>query len=497
MRLAVGCALILVAGLGLRIWAAGSDRPIHRDGLHYISIARAIGHGDWALAASRDYPPGYPALIAAGASLVGADVGPRPVATSNGGHHLSFGTADGDRHHIRAAQAVSLTAGMLTLLALAYLAWQLAPAAAPWALAIAALHPGLGLYSGFVLSEALFILMSLSALSLGCAALGRQRRGASFGWGVAAGLAMACAYLVRPEGLVVGLAIGCCAVCRRKLAVIAGLTAPLLAAIAALASALTSTHDTWTLSGKKSLGWLAERLSADPLATLAHAGRNLALVFEHGHPLIMLLAALGIGWCWRHKQAGPALSRTARTTLALLLTTFILYVPLVSIVRADKRFALTASAFLIPLAALAIAHLAHLAAARWRYGALACLAVVALSTLPIWLHKTRPQKTEFLAMAAHLHSVSKSSAAQPVLASYDPRLAYYGTCHWHKLSATDVGVVQMAAALDGGEIDYLALRRDRAPSLAQLSARLQHVRLLVVETADGERKDLQLLEVKR
>ncbi|MHC4393638.1 MAG: hypothetical protein ACYS22_20270, partial [Planctomycetota bacterium] len=72
----VALALLVTLGGVVRIGYALRPDIVHRDGLQYVAIARAIHAGEASAAVRHDYPPGYPALVAAAAAGLGE---PKPA----------------------------------------------------------------------------------------------------------------------------------------------------------------------------------------------------------------------------------------------------------------------------------------------------------------------------------------------------------------------------------------------------------------------------------
>lgn len=257
VRLAL--ALITLAGAALR-FAALRDQPmVTGDGTEYVRFAEALARGH---SFQSVFPPGYPLLIALARLVI-----PGRVA---------------------AAVAVSMLAGI----ALPAIVWTLARRAlgergALVPALLCALHLELARHSAVTLSEPAYI----AVLYLGLAALVMMTR-----WprALLGGLALGCAYAIRPEGLIAILVLavtGVVAVARRRLAVRPALVAALTCLVVVLACIgwYHQTLGTWTLTPKSAALHAAEQ---DWRAVELHAGEAVG----HTRPLASRLAASVRAW---------------------------------------------------------------------------------------------------------------------------------------------------------------------------------------------------------
>ena len=175
---------------GVRIWLISHSEVISQDGTYFLQMAR-----EWSAdpkGAMNNYlvHPGYPAAVAGAMWLMTGDLD----------------STDLDQWS-RAAQAVSLAGGILTVAAVWAFAWLLL---GDWVLAfLGAMLFGLGrkfaVLGADAMSDSLMLCFGMLSLSGAVAAsvcLGRGRRAAA-GWAAATGVLGALAYLVRPAGLVV------------------------------------------------------------------------------------------------------------------------------------------------------------------------------------------------------------------------------------------------------------------------------------------------------
>ncbi len=163
-------AAIVAGGFFLRLWILGAHPHIEADGYMYLKIAEAVRAGRSPF--DPLFHPLYPLLIAG----------------------AQFGISDAER----AARLVSVVAGTLIIMSAGSLASRLfGPRVALGAMLLSAVHPLLVLASTYVLSEATYSLLILTAAALTLRATDR-----GVGWLMGAvGLLLGGAYLVRPEGL--------------------------------------------------------------------------------------------------------------------------------------------------------------------------------------------------------------------------------------------------------------------------------------------------------
>jgi len=182
-RIAAG---LIAAGGALRIVVALRAGIIEHDGAYYAGLAAALAGGDRAHGLSPLWPPLYPALVAAATWLLARAHAPTPETLE------------------LAARLVSVAAGIAGLALLRRWVRRIAGArVANVALALAAFHPRLVQFSASALTEMTFTTLVLAALVLlpGPDTPSRRR---DLGAGAAFGLA----YLTRPEGVLLGAAVG-------------------------------------------------------------------------------------------------------------------------------------------------------------------------------------------------------------------------------------------------------------------------------------------------
>jgi hypothetical protein len=177
--------LMVAAGLLLAFLAARTD-VMFADGLRYVAQARAIERGSWrdGMARAVDHPA-YPLAIAAARRLTGGD---RPEDWQT------------------AAQVASVLAGFLLVIPLYLLALEIHGARSAWlACLLTFLVPQTGHVLADVLSEGTFLLF----WTWGCWSAFRFLREGRTAWLIPTiGLA-GLAYLTRPEGLLLPVALAC------------------------------------------------------------------------------------------------------------------------------------------------------------------------------------------------------------------------------------------------------------------------------------------------
>jgi 4-amino-4-deoxy-L-arabinose transferase-like glycosyltransferase len=175
--------LMLAAGLLLG-WLVTHTEIFYTDGLRYIAQARIIDGGslDKGLVHSVDHPI-YPATIVAVHRLIGGD---------------------GPRDWQRAAQVAAMVAGTLVVLPLYLIALELFGARGAW---ISCLLIYLVPFNGHVLADALSESTFLFFWSFGVWSSLKLLRTARLVWLVPGVVASALAYLTRPEGLVILVAL--------------------------------------------------------------------------------------------------------------------------------------------------------------------------------------------------------------------------------------------------------------------------------------------------
>ena len=180
--LLVGCAA------GFLGWMAGHSAVMFNDGLRYIAQARRIDAGSWkdAILRSVDHPA-YPLAIATA--------------------HRTLGAPDTPDGWQKAAQAASVVAGALWVVPLYLVALELFGGASAWlAVLLAFVVPTTGHVLADVLSEGLFLLFWTWGLYTAL----RFLRDGSFAWLPPTIGFAALSYLVRPEGLLLPMALVAC-----------------------------------------------------------------------------------------------------------------------------------------------------------------------------------------------------------------------------------------------------------------------------------------------
>jgi hypothetical protein len=185
--------LLLIAG-GLRAWQLTHTEVASRDSISYIRIAWHLEHDDWrSYLPLSTHHPGYPVAVLGVSYLV------RP-----------FLPDDLPRAMQLSAQLASSLAGILLVVPMYYLGRELFDRrVAFWTALLFQCLPAGGRVLGDGLSEGLFLLLAVSSQTLGCQSL---RTGSWAGLGLT-GLLSALAYLTRPEGAGVALAVGLVLLC--------------------------------------------------------------------------------------------------------------------------------------------------------------------------------------------------------------------------------------------------------------------------------------------
>lgn len=167
-----GLLWILALALVLRAVTLARIDPVTLDSAVYFEIARLIDAGKWTNALTYDYPPLYPALIAA---LTG----------------LGFSL-------VTAGLFVSMSSAILVLFPLWTITRALAgEAAASWAAFLWAIHPYAIRLGSRALSDAPTALIVALSLWAGL----RGLRTVRFRWPIGSGALAGLAYLCRPEGI--------------------------------------------------------------------------------------------------------------------------------------------------------------------------------------------------------------------------------------------------------------------------------------------------------
>jgi hypothetical protein len=168
----------------LLTWLVSGTEVIFADGLRYVAQAQRIEHGSWhqAVARSVDHPA-YPLAIAAVHRLLGGD---GPIG-------WQF-----------AAQVASLIAGVLLVIPVYLFTLELFGTRTAWlACVLTFLVPQTGHVLADALAEGTFLVFWMT----GCWTALRFLRQGRMGWLVAAVVFAGLAYMTRPEGLVLPLAL--------------------------------------------------------------------------------------------------------------------------------------------------------------------------------------------------------------------------------------------------------------------------------------------------
>jgi 4-amino-4-deoxy-L-arabinose transferase-like glycosyltransferase len=187
----IATSVALVARLAIVAWAAGRFPPAG-DGSYYDTLARRIAHGDgytwlWpdgAVTYAAHYPVGYPALVAAGYALFGAD--PWVAMLLN----AILGAIAARATYALAREASGRRGAMGAAL-------------------VVALHPALVPYTAALMTEGV-----ASSLLVMAAALAMRARAAArpITWWAIAGIALGGATLVRPQCIALAPLLGLLAV---------------------------------------------------------------------------------------------------------------------------------------------------------------------------------------------------------------------------------------------------------------------------------------------
>ena len=180
----VRIGLLMAAAAVLLTWLAWGTEVMFADGLRYVAQAQKIDQGSWseAVAHAVDHPA-YPLGIAVVHRLLG---GYGPIAWQ------------------AAAQAASIIAGVLLVVPVYLFALELYGSPTAWlACALTFLVPLTGHVLADVLAEGTFLLFWVT----GCWAALRYLRDGRTGWLAVTIMFAALAYLTRPEGLLLPLAL--------------------------------------------------------------------------------------------------------------------------------------------------------------------------------------------------------------------------------------------------------------------------------------------------
>ncbi|WP_165071779.1 ArnT family glycosyltransferase [Paludisphaera rhizosphaerae] len=164
---------------------AATTEVMYADGLRYVAAARAVDRGDWRTSVVRSVDhPVYPIAVAAAHRVLGLDDGPQGWQT--------------------AAQTVSMIAGAALVTPLYLVALELFGATSAWlACLLTFLVPTTGHVLADVLSEGTFLLF----WTWGVWSALRFFRQGSIGWLLPTIALAGLAYLTRPEGLLLPVAL--------------------------------------------------------------------------------------------------------------------------------------------------------------------------------------------------------------------------------------------------------------------------------------------------
>jgi 4-amino-4-deoxy-L-arabinose transferase-like glycosyltransferase len=483
--------------LASRLALARAAPVIEVDGAHWASLARALARGDVVHGLSPAWPPLYPWLVSLAArALAGAGAAETPALFE------------------RAARLVSAAAGTLILVPVWHLARRVAGLRAAWTAALlAAVHPRLLQYSAAALSETTFTLPLVAGVA--CLVL-RAPQGPSVGrpgpaalLDAAGGIAFGLAFLVRPEGLPLGLVLWASAVALDGAR--AGRLRPLFLlglAVTALPYLLYLQHELggWSLGEKGPYNlWRAfageyarhfappSRLIArvtesreltaglapqgldiigllrlEPAAVLGRSAARLGTLVGSTLPVTLYLpfALLAAGGAWLRRGRVAALLGIAVGAACLLYAPF----------SVDRRFLVP----LVPLGlVLAAAGLEGLlargpaGAARWVLAA-ACAASLGYAVTAGRASDTAPEQRaagDWLRAAwPRLAAADGAPHARPRVLARKPWVAYYGDGLMAELPEGSLDSVLARARARGADVlvaDERSARSDR-PALAAL-----------------------------
>jgi 4-amino-4-deoxy-L-arabinose transferase-like glycosyltransferase len=181
--------LLMLLAAGMRLWQLGHTEVLARDSFSYIRIAWDLEHQDWRqVVRTSPQHPGYPATVLAVSQVV------RQYRNDDPAQMMQL-----------SAQVASSLASVLLMIPLFLIGRELFDRRVSfWGALLFQALPAMGQLMADGLSEPLFLLCSATSLWLGMRSL---RTGSATGF-VGAGLAGGLAYLTRPEGGVIVLAIG-------------------------------------------------------------------------------------------------------------------------------------------------------------------------------------------------------------------------------------------------------------------------------------------------
>jgi hypothetical protein len=181
--------LLMLLAAGMRLWQLAHTEVLARDSIGYIRIAWDLEHQDWReVVRTAPQHPGYPATVLAVSQVV------RRYRNDDPAQMMQL-----------SAQVASSLASVLLMIPLFLIGRELFDRRISfWGALLFQALPAMGRLMADGLSEPLFLLCGATSLWLGMRAL---RTGSTAGF-AAAGLAGGLAYLTRPEGGVIVLAIG-------------------------------------------------------------------------------------------------------------------------------------------------------------------------------------------------------------------------------------------------------------------------------------------------
>jgi 4-amino-4-deoxy-L-arabinose transferase-like glycosyltransferase len=393
---------LTLAGLFLRLAAARSAVVISRDGIGYLEAATRLWAGDLGGALAHPYPPGFPALIAFVASVVGElGEGSAAFASALGASAVVPAVA------LLSARAYGKRAGLLGA-------------------ALAATLPLLVELGGEVLADGWFV--AVLAWMLVCAKRAQEGDEPAWAWAMGAGLLGGGAYLVRPEGLV---ATG---------AVVLGLVlAPRPAARAAPSSRWRAVAALALPTGLLVFAFVAAIRGSETLGGGDAGGLKLTLKQNMGHVLAALspgvylerfldqgryalkaalpggLLAVGL---LAARRVPPAARRLGWQLALVGLALWVVY----PVFRADRRYGAALALLLLPHAAGGAVCLAGRLRRRWdglRAPAAIALALTVLA-VPLALRPRHAKKATYRQAGVLL----AESGVRRVLA-HDARASYY------------------------------------------------------------------------
>ncbi len=449
--------LLVAAGFACRVVEAARATIIEHDGAMYAALAAAMLRGDWAHGVSAFWPPLEPLLIAGVAWVARA-----------------FGAASGPAELEICARAVSVLAGTALLIPLHALACRvIGPRGAVFALALAAFHPRLARFSGAALTEMPFTLLLVAGVAALANTTVATRARARQAWEAAAGACFGLAWLARPEGMPIALAMWAISWFAPAAAGRARRPSPAFLVVLALVSLpyllhLHSVTGRWTLGEKGAYNFWREHRAAfvDETPVPPEVGER---AFESAELAATPAgAALPVG-AWAARHAGAVAARTLRNLgvivvsslpgavvpivflLALagaamlrwragwpVLAPLVLFPLLYAAFTVDRRFFVPVAPFAVVLAARALRGFEDWAARKrgatfgsaagaGALGAMCGAAIFYLASTPGGIDRA----PEHRAAGAWLGAVARANpsdfafAGRPVVMSRKPWVAYY------------------------------------------------------------------------